>query len=81
MLRPSIFGEDLFDDFFGEFPFFNDRDQRKMEKKLYGHRAQNLMKTDIKENDQGYELMIDLNICLHQVLRRQILRKMIRDMN
>lgn len=25
MLRPSIFGEDLFDDFFGEFPFFNDR--------------------------------------------------------
>lgn len=60
MLRPSIFGEDLFDDFFGEFPFFNDRDQRKMEKKLYGHRAQNLMKTDIKENDQGYELMIDL---------------------
>lgn len=60
MLRPSIFGEDLFDDFFDDFPFFNDKDQRRMERKLYGHRAHNLMKTDIREHDQGYELEIDL---------------------
>lgn len=55
MLRPSIFDDNLFDDFF-EFPFFDDR----AEKKLYGHHANNLMKTDIKEHQDGYELEIDL---------------------
>ena len=49
MLMPSIFGENLFDDFFRDFPFYyDDRDMKKAEKKLYGHRAKNLMKTDIK---------------------------------
>ena len=55
MLRPSIFNDNLFDDFF-EFPFFDDR----AEKKLYGHNAKNIMKTDIKEHKDGYELEIDL---------------------
>ena len=34
MLMPSIFGENLFDDFFNDFPFYNDRDMKKAEKKL-----------------------------------------------
>ena len=55
MLRPSIFNDNLFDDFF-EFPFFDDRAERK----LYGHNAKNIMKTDIKEHKDGYELEIDL---------------------
>lgn len=55
MLRPSIFNDNFFDDFF-EFPFFDDRAERK----LYGHNANNLMKTDIKEHKDGYELEIDL---------------------
>ena len=33
---------------------------RKAEKKLYGHRAQNLLRTDIKETKEGYELVIDV---------------------
>lgn len=60
MLRPSIFGKNLFDDFMGDFPFFDDKNLRKTEDKLYGHNARNLMKTDIKENDSGYELEMDL---------------------
>ena len=60
MLRPSIFGESLFDDFFDSFPFYDDRAVRNTEKKLYGKHAGNLMKTDIKESDEGYKLMIDL---------------------
>ena len=60
MLMPSIFGENLFDDFFGDFPFYDDRDMRNVEKKLYGKRAGRVMKTDIKETDKGYELEIDL---------------------
>ena len=47
MLTPSIFGENLFDDWFDDFPFFDDRDLRKVDKKLYGRRAGNLMKTDM----------------------------------
>ena len=37
MLMPSIFGENLFDDFFGDFPFYyDDRAMKDAEKKLYG---------------------------------------------
>ena len=51
MLRPSIFGETLFDDFmdgfrFPEFPAFPDVD-----KALYGKHAKNMMKTDVKETE------------------------------
>ena len=60
MLMPSIFGENLFDDFFNDFPFYDDNAGQKIEKKLYGRHGQNLMKTDIKETDAGYELEIDL---------------------
>ena len=57
---PSIFGESLFDDFMKDFPFYDDRDMKRMEKKLYGHHAGNLMKTDIREMDNGFELLMDL---------------------
>ena len=61
MLMPSIFGENLFDDFFGDFPFYyDDRAMKDTEKKLYGRRGKNLMKTDIKETEGGYELEMDL---------------------
>ena len=60
MLMPSIFGEDLFDNFMKDFPFFDDNAESNVEKKLYGRRGKNLMKTDIKEMDKGYELIIDL---------------------
>ncbi len=60
MLMPSIFGEDLFDNFMKDFPFFDDNTESNVEKKLYGRRGKNLMKTDIKETDGGYELEMDL---------------------
>ena len=60
MLMPSIFGEDLFDDFMNDFSFYNDAPFSNVEKKLYGHHAKNVTKTDIKETDKGYELEIDL---------------------
>ena len=59
MLMPSIFGQSLFDDFMSDFPFDN-RDMEKMERKLYGHHAKNVMKTYIKEVENGYEFEIDL---------------------
>ncbi len=54
MLLPSIFGESLFDDFFDDFA----RPTRSMMK--YSTPAANVMKTDVKENESGYELHIDL---------------------
>ena len=60
MLMPSIFGEDLFDNFMKDFPFFDDNTESNVEKNLYGRRGKNLMKTDIKETEGGYELEMDL---------------------
>lgn len=59
MLMNSLFGENLFDDFFSD-PFFDDNALRKVDRKLYGHNAKNLMKTDVKETENGYEVEMDL---------------------
>ena len=59
MLMPNVFSKDLFDDFF-DFPFYDDRDMEKMQKKLYGHRGKNLMKTDVQEKDDSYLMEMDL---------------------
>ena len=57
-MMPSIFGENLFDDFFNDdfslFPAMPARDP------LYGKHAKNLMKTDVRETNGSYELDIDL---------------------
>ena len=57
MLVPSIFGENLFDDFM-DFPFNDDFWGRK--NPLYGKNAKRMMKTDIRETDGSYELDVDL---------------------
>jgi HSP20 family molecular chaperone IbpA len=61
MLMPSLFYDDfdLFDDAF-RGPWFDNRDFKNMEKKLYGRKASNIMSTDIKETDDSYEMVIDL---------------------
>ena len=57
-MLPSIFGEDLFDDFFNDpFGMMNVSEGRSP---LYGKHAKNLMKTDIREKEDGYELAVDL---------------------
>ena len=53
MLVPSIFNGNLFDDFM-DFSFPD------IDRELYGKRAQNIMKTDVKELDNAYEVMVDL---------------------
>ena len=57
MLVPSIFGENLFDDFM-DFPFDDDFWGRR--NPLYGKNAKRMMKTDIRETDGSYELDVDL---------------------
>lgn len=61
MMYPSVFGDNLFDDWM-EFPFGKDFEKEFFGKKnpLYGKHAANLMKTDVRETEGGYELDIDL---------------------
>ena len=54
MLMPSIFGENLFNDDWMDFSFPD------VDKALYGKHAKNVMKTDVKEIDNSYEVDIDL---------------------
>ena len=62
MMVPSIFNDRLFDDWFDDDFFWPDfsRDEKKMNKKLYGHRAAEVMKTDVKEHENNYEVLVDL---------------------
>lgn len=63
MMTPSIFGENLFDEFFDgffDFPVFDDKAIEKAQRKLYGRHAANMMKTDVQEHDDYYEVDIDL---------------------
>lgn len=54
MLMPSIFGENLFDDFFNDFA----RPARSAMR--YSTPTTNAMRTDVKEHEDSYELAIEL---------------------
>ena len=54
MMMPSIFRENLFDSFMEDFAFPD------IDRALYGKSAKNMMKTDVKETEKGYEVDVDL---------------------
>ena len=56
MLMSGLFGEDLFDEFLG----LPTRELANIDRQLYGKNAQNLMKTDVHENETDYEMDMDL---------------------
>ena len=57
-MLPSIFRDNLFDDMF-DFDDF-DKEFNRMMRPLYGKHSQNMMKTDVRETENSYELDIDL---------------------
>ena len=58
-MLPSIFGENLFDDFFDDDEF-GKLSAMGGRNPLYGKRGKNLMKTDIRETEDAFELDVDL---------------------
>ena len=56
-MLPSIFGENLFDDWF-DWPDW--REFRNIDRKLYGRHTSREMKTDVHEHEDHYEMHIDL---------------------
>ena len=60
---PSIFGESLMDDWFDGFDHMFgqlDRMDHRTDRKLYGKHASRMMKTDVREHEDSYELDMDL---------------------
>ena len=61
MLMHDLFGENLFDDWFGFLDFRElEKEMDRSQRKLYGNHANHLMKTDVHEMDDHYEVDIDL---------------------
>ena len=58
MMLPKLFGENLFDDDWMDFPF--EKEFFGKRNPLYGKNAKNMMKTDIRETDDNYEIDVDL---------------------
>jgi HSP20 family protein len=55
MLMPSIFSDNFFDDWMDDFSR-----TANVDKQLYGKNAARVMKTDVRETEDGYEVEIDL---------------------
>lgn len=72
MLLPAVFHENLFDDWFD--PFFDDMDRElnRETRNTLGHRAANMMKTDVKEVEGGYEMDVDLPGCKKEDVRMEL---------
>ena len=55
MFMPSIFSDNFFDDWMDDFS-----KSANVDKQLYGKNAARVMKTDVRETEDGYEVEIDL---------------------
>ncbi|MBR1512114.1 MAG: Hsp20/alpha crystallin family protein [Acidaminococcaceae bacterium] len=61
MMLPSIFGENLFDDWMNDSGLMNaNAFFGKGHSPLYGKHASNIMKTDIRENKDSYDVIVYL---------------------
>ena len=56
MLMSGLFGEDLFDEFWG----FPTHELANIDKRLYGKHARHMMETDVHETETDYELEMNL---------------------
>jgi hypothetical protein len=59
-MLPSIVGENLFDEWMNDSGLMNPNFFGKGHSPLYGKHASNIMKTDIRENKDSYDVIVDL---------------------
>lgn len=62
MLFPTVFGEDLMDDYMNDWDELSREIEREFPKKnpLYGRHAKDIMRTDVKQKDGKYMIDVDL---------------------
>ena len=75
MLMPTVFHENLFDDFFD--PFWNDASIERMMNReardTFGKRGANMMKTDVKQTADGsYDVAVDLPGCKKEDVQMEL---------
>lgn len=74
MLMPMVYHENLFDDFFD--PFWNEAAMERMmnreERETFGKRGANMMKTDVKQTENGYEVAVDLPGCKKEDVQMEL---------
>ncbi len=61
MMLPSIFGEDLFDDFFTPF-YYDDKDEKENHRKEAVRKKEHRIdrRQILRKNRKGYELIVDV---------------------
>ena len=59
MFYPTIFNDSIFDDLM-DFAFPAVREANEVDKKLYGKHAAHVMRTDIREHEDSFQVEIDL---------------------
>lgn len=57
-MLPTVFGEKLFDTFFGQDPFSGM--ESMLHRSVFGKHADAIMKTDVRQLENSYELDVDL---------------------
>lgn len=74
MLLPTVFHDNLFDDFFD--PFWSngmlEREPEREMRGMFGKRGANMMKTDVKLTDAGYDVAIDLPGCKKEDVQMEL---------
>ena len=74
MLMPTVFHDNLFDDFFD--PFWSEgalaRELNRETRDGYGKRGANMMKTDVKQTENGYDVAVDLPGCKKEDVAMQL---------
>ena len=72
MLLPAVFHENLFDDWFD--PFFDDMDRERNREshQVFGKRGANMMKTDVKDTGDAYEVAVDLPGCKKEDVKMEL---------
>ncbi len=74
MFMPAVFHENLFDDLFD--PFWNDAAlERAMSREAhdtFGKRGANMMKTDVKQTENRYDVAVDLPGCKKEDVQMEL---------
>ena len=72
MLLPAVFHENLFDDWFD--PIFDDmdREMNRESHQVFGKRGANMMKTDVKDTGDAYEVAVDLPGCKKEDVKMEL---------
>jgi len=72
MLLPTVFHDNLFDDLFAPFWGVPEREIEREERNMFGKHGANMMKTDVKQTENGYDVAVDLPGCKKEDVQMEL---------